>query len=150
MATTRQFDRTDLAAGVLLLAVGVFVIWETGHYPMGRMSNIGPGFFPRALGIVLALAGAGTMLTAIGRRGSFPPLKVRAATAVALSLLAFALLVEPLGLVPATVALTVVARFAEPRPPILRVLGLAALLSALCAAIFVWGLGLPLKVVTWP
>lgn len=150
MRLNRTYDRLDLVAGTLLLAVGAFVIWESGHYDMGRMTNIGPGFFPRILGIVLALAGVGTILTAFGREGAMPPLRLRVAAAVGLSLLAFALIVEPLGLVPATIALTVISRFAEPRPGLLRVLVLAVLLSALCTAVFVWGLKLPLSVVKLP
>ena len=102
------------------------------------------------LGIVLALAGVGTILTAFGREGAMPPLRLRVAAAVGLSLLAFALIVEPFGLVPATIALTIISRFAEPRPNPLRVLVLAVLLSALCTAVFVWGLKLPLSVVKLP
>lgn len=143
-------DAGDLLGGLLVAALGAFVVWETGNYPMGRMANIGPGFFPRALGVVLLVAGAGTMLLAIGRAAPLPRFKWRAAAAVALSLAAFALIVEPFGLVPATVALTFVARLAEPRPPLWRVAVLAAALSALCALIFEVGLGLPLDLVSWP
>ncbi len=150
MRLHRTYDRLELAAGMLLVLIGAFVIWESGHYGMGRMANIGPGFFPRVLGIVLALAGVGTILTAFGREGEMPRLRLRVAAAVGLALLAFALIVEPFGIVPATVALTVVARFAEPRPNLWRVLVLAVLLSALCTAVFVWGLKLPLAVVKLP
>lgn len=150
MHVPRTADRLDLVAGALLLVLGVFVIWESGHYGMGRMANIGPGFFPRVLGVVLAFAGAGTILGALGRQGSVPALRLRVAAAVGGALLAFALLIEPFGIVPATVALTIVARFAEPRPNILHVLVLSLGLSALCAAVFVWGLNLPLSLVKLP
>lgn len=149
-AAKRSVDRVDLLAGLLVFAVGAFVVWESGNYGMGRMANIGPGFFPRALGIILILAGLGTMVSALGRGGALPPLGLRAGAAVGLSLLAFALLVEPFGLVPATIALTFVARFAEPHPPLLRVAALSLALSALCTAVFVWGLGLPINIVTLP
>jgi hypothetical protein len=48
------------------------------------------------------------------------------------------------------VALVFVARFAVPRPPLLRVALVAAALSALCALVFEVGLGLPLDLVSWP
>ncbi len=150
MQWPRTADRLDLLSGAILLVLGVFVVWESGHYGMGRMANIGPGFFPRALGVVLVLAGIGTMIGALGRTGTLPPLRLRVAVAVGGSLLAFALLVEPFGIVPATVALTIVSRLAEPRPSIVRVLVLALGLSALCAAVFVWGLNLPLALVKLP
>lgn len=150
MRLHHSYDRLELMAGTLLVLVGAFVIWESGHYDMGRMTNIGPGFFPRILGIVLALSGVGTIVTAFGREGEMPRLRLRVAAAVGLSLLAFALLVEPFGLVPATLALTIIVRFAEPRPNLLRVLILAVLLSVLCTAVFVWGLKLPLSVVKLP
>jgi len=143
-------DRADLLGGFLVAGLGAFVVWETGNYSMGRMANIGPGFFPRALGVVLLAAGVGTMVLAVGRAAPLPRFKGRAAAMVALSLLVFALMVEPFGLVPATVALTFLARFAEPRPVLWRVAVLAVVLAGLCALIFEVALGLPLDLVSWP
>lgn len=150
MRLPRHVDYTEIAAGVLLLALGAFVVWESQSYPMGQMRNIGPGAFPTALGVILVIAGIGTVLGAIGRAGAAPVFKLRAAAAVALSLLVFAVLIEPFGLVPATLALTLIVRFAEPRPNLLHVLVLGVGLSVLCAAVFVYGLNLPIAIAKLP
>ena len=72
----------------------------------------------------------------------------RAMVFVPLSLLVFAFLIGPFGVVAATVALVLVGALAgrESRP--LEVVAAAVLLVVLTLTIFVWGVGLPIPV--WP
>lgn len=65
------------------------------------------------------------------------------------SLLVFAFLLERFGLVPATIALIVVASFASSSLRPLPVAASAVLMAAAAVAVFIWGLRLPLRAIVW-
>ncbi|MEZ5738507.1 MAG: tripartite tricarboxylate transporter TctB family protein [Burkholderiaceae bacterium] len=136
----RHIDYRDLAAGVLLLALGLFVALYAGaHYRVGEAARMGPGFFPAALGWVLAALGLAIGLLAFRKsvQALQPPrFAWRPLLAILAAILAFGLVVERLGLVPAAVALTGVAVFAEKPLRWRRTFWLAVGLSLLCWLIF--------------
>ena len=47
----------DVISGLLFVAVGMSVMWLAGHYSAGTTARMGPGYFPRLLGGLLALLG---------------------------------------------------------------------------------------------
>jgi hypothetical protein len=49
--------RNDQLSGLVLLALALFVAWENRVYPLGSLSDPGPGFLPLALAIFLGVAG---------------------------------------------------------------------------------------------
>ena len=86
---------------------------EGVEYGVGAINRMGPGFFPAALGVLLmvfAVLLAPEALRAGTRPISFP---MRPLVMIGLGLVAFAGLVVPAGLVPATLALVFVSAFAE-------------------------------------
>ena len=76
------------------------------------------------------------------------PLRLPLAVRVLLSLLVFAFLIGPFGVVAATVALVFVGALAGRDSRLLEVVAAAVFLVVLTLAIFVWGVGLPIPV--WP
>jgi hypothetical protein len=144
----RHIEIRDLIAGGVLAAFGVFVaLYATHHYDIGTPSSMGPGFFPVALGWLLAGLGAVIALMSLRKTVQVlhpPPVSLRALLAIAAAILVFSLLVERLGLVPATVALTFVAVFAERPVRWRRTLLLAGGLSLLSWLVFTVGLGMTL------
>ena len=46
----------DYLGGVLMIALGLGAALEGSTYSIGSLSRMGPGFFPVALGVILALA----------------------------------------------------------------------------------------------
>ena len=113
--------RKDVLAGLLFIAVAVIGLWASRNYPIGTATRMGTGYVPRLLCWILlgarrAGAGAGPARAAATARARPPPIW-RAIVFVPLSLLVFALLIEPFGVVVATVALVVVGALAEPREP---------------------------------
>ena len=99
------------------MSLGLFVaLYAAGHYPIGQAARMGPGFFPVALGWILAGLGLAIALLALRKTVHVlhpPPFALRPLIAVPASMATFSLLVTPLGLVPATFALVFVAAFAE-------------------------------------
>lgn len=142
-----QINGPDLAAGLLLVAIGAFFFWAGNRLALGSVRMMGPGFFPRALAILIIGLGS-----AIALRASFTgPIPLPRPSPwpilwVLLSLSAFAVLLQPFGLPAAVIAAVLVARVPslEGRP--LEVLVQAVALAALSSVVFVTLLGLPLKI----
>lgn len=149
----RHIEYRDLVAGIVLAALGLFVALYAGsHYTVGQASRMGPGFFPVALGWVLVVLGAIIAVLAF-RKGVHaltpPPFALRPLIAVPAAILAFSLLVNRLGLVPATIALTFIAVAAETPYKWKRTAILALSLSLIAWLIFTVGLSMTLPAFTF-
>ena len=57
-------DRAGFAAGLLFLAVGAGAVGIARDYQIGSALHMGPGYFPIALGLLLAIVGAASVLRA--------------------------------------------------------------------------------------
>ena len=139
----------DFYAGLLFVAFGVFAIIVAWNYPLGTAARMGPGYFPRLLGILLIVLGAALSLTALRGRG--PPLpgwKWRPVSIVLLSVVAFGLVLTHAGLVLSTIGLIAVASTASREFRFKEALVSGLLLAALSVGVFVIGLKLQLPI--WP
>lgn len=144
-----QRDRQDIAGGLVLGALGAAVaIYAALHYDIGTLRRMGPGFFPVALGMLLALLGLAVARPPLGRvrpsvRVAWPEL-----AAVLAAILIFALGLERLGLVAATFAAALTASVAAPRAGVLWRLALALAITGIAVLIFHAGLAMSLPL--WP
>ena len=62
----------DFWSGVIFVAIGLFAIVYGSKYTLGSAARMGPGYFPRILGILLILLG--TILAVRALRLNGPPL----------------------------------------------------------------------------
>ena len=142
----------DFWAGTFYLALAIVAIWIGRSYPQGTSARMGPGYFPIALGSLLAIFGIvsiarsfirpGEAITAIAWR---PLALVLGATAL------FGLLLERLGILVALPLLILVGALAS-RNSRLDMTSIAALvgLVTFCIVVFVKGLGVPMPLIgTW-
>ncbi len=139
----------DVLTGVLFLALGLLGLWFN-DYRVGSAARMGPGYMPLLVFGGLACMGGMVMLKGLVVPG--PPVERMAVMAtiwILVSLLAFGAAIERAGLVAATMFLVAVASLAGNVGRPLRVLALAAGLAAFSVAIFVWGLGVSMKVWPW-
>lgn len=134
----------DFLAGLLFVAVGAGGFAVALSYPFGTLQQMGPGFFPRVLGVILVGFGLVTLVRGLrsgerveGAWGWWPLAVITAA------LVAFGWLMERVGLVPSLVVLVVASAFAGREFRWGEVVLLAVAMCLLAVAIFVWGLGLP-------
>ena len=139
----------DCFAGLVFVGFGALTVGIALSYPVGSAMRMGPGYFPAILGGLLVLMGLSLALRAFRLRGepiggwTFRPL-----LSILGSVLAFALLVQPLGLVLASLALVVLSRLGGDDFRIGEVAVLYLLLTGMSVGLFVYALGLPFRV--WP
>jgi hypothetical protein len=139
----------DLVAGLLFIATGIAAIAIATKYTLGTAARMGPGYFPRILGILMIVLGAILALRSL--RVSGPPLpgwKWRPVLVTLGSVVMFGLIVNHAGLVVSTILLIVLASAAshEFRPREAVISGIV--LSALAVGVFV--IGLKLQIGIWP
>lgn len=143
--------RRDLWAGLLLVLLGGAVLVQSQTYGIGTLSQMGPGFFPATLGVLLMLIGA--LIAATSKHTGLltkPSVKAwRGAGLVLLSVLAFVGIAAHLGLLPATFISVAIAGFADQRNPVRDVFVMATVLTVFCFLVFSWGLHLQLPAFSW-
>lgn len=139
-------SQADFLAGLLFVAFGVAAMLLAANYPAGEVRRMGPGYFPMLLGALLTALGALISLRALWLRGvPIGRLALRPMLLVSGAMLGFALGITYLGLIPAAVAVVVIASLAN-TPVRRREVAIAAIaLAAFSAALFVWGLGLTIN-----
>jgi len=143
--------RADVLSGLLFIAIAAFGLWASRNYPVGTALRMGTGYMPRLL--CWLLLGLGVIVLVQGLRQHAEPLRTsaqgwRAVMSVTMSLVAFGLSIERLGLVLAILLLTGIGALATRalRPVETAVAALA--LIVLSWSIFIFGLGLTIPV--WP
>lgn len=58
-------NHKDFFAGVLFVGAGGAFAWGATAYPVGEAANMGPGYFPLTLGLLLAAVGVVMMFKAL-------------------------------------------------------------------------------------
>jgi hypothetical protein len=135
----------DFLAGLMFVAFGVLGVVVGSEYRMGTAARMGPGYLPRLLSWTLVALGAVIMWRGVLgeheaiERGRWGPIIL-----ITLSIIAFALLIDPMGLLAAGAVLIMMGAFAAPPFKWPETLAATVLLLALSAAVFVWGLQLPI------
>lgn len=154
-------NQKDFFAGVMFSCIGlIFAVGAFKNYPIGTSSDMGPGFFPFLLGMILCLLGVAIAMTGLSRTSSggerIGAWAWRPLICVILANAAFGVLLGGLpslgipsfGLVIAIYALTLIAALGGDEFKLQEVLILATVLAIGCYVVFVWGLRLQLP--AWP
>jgi len=140
----------DLVCGLFFMAIGAFGMWIGRNYPMGSPVRLGTGVFPRILcwgmlitGFVILLKGLFTAGESMGKVAWRPVILISVAAT------AFALLIDRAGLVVAMLGMIIPAGFAghEFYPKEFTIF--SAILIVIGVALFIFGLGMPIKTFPW-
>lgn len=136
----------DLFAGALFVSFGLCAVLVGRDYPMGTALRMGAGYFPFVLGMLLLLLGTVICINSLVVSGDkLDSFGLRPLLLVLLSIGAFAVSVDSLGIVVATVLMTVISAAASPESRWREVIVLALGLLGLSVGAFAYGLGLPFK-----
>ncbi|HEX6138658.1 MAG TPA: tripartite tricarboxylate transporter TctB family protein [Casimicrobiaceae bacterium] len=140
----------DFWSGALFIAIGIATLVLGSKYALGTAARMGPGYFPRILGILLIVLG-GILAVRAMRTAGAPVSRVhwRPTLIVLGSVVLFGAIVRTLGVALSTVILIMTASAAshEFRPRESLVVG--ACLAALAVGVFVVGLQLQLPIWPW-
>lgn len=142
-------DTHDLIGGLALAALGGFAAVYAQRYEFGELSRMGPGYFPVALGVLVALLGLVIAVPAIFRRGQPIHVKWKTFALVMASLVVFALTLKVLGLMVATVLVVIIASLADNDTRWKGRLIIALGVAAITYLVFIVGLSMVLPVWPW-
>lgn len=147
---------SEILAAVIFLAFGILAVAVGWGYGFGTMAALGSGAMPVLVGVGLCALGVAQLLRTqmaarTGQRfaSAFARSELRPLLLVLGAILAFGLLIEPLGLVPALAALVAVSWFAEKGGRRWEVIAVLLVVVALIVAIFHLGLGIPFRLFAW-
>ncbi|MHB8908336.1 MAG: tripartite tricarboxylate transporter TctB family protein [Syntrophales bacterium] len=139
----------DLYAGLLFMAFGLAALAISWSYPIGGASRMGPGYFPRVLGILLLGLGALLSLRGLRSTGEVQPVwHWRPLFIVLLGVGFFCLTAKWLGLVVSGMALVFISSVASEEFRWKEALVSGAIQSVAAVVVFVYGLDMPLPI--WP
>lgn len=137
----------SLAAGLAMIALGMFGVWAASDLDRGTLSAIGPGMLPHWLSIGVAICGLALVAVAFLHDGeaiqSFP---LRGPIVILLAIFAFAVTIRPfsfggvtspgLGLIVAGPLAVLIGGYASHEARFLDLVILALLLTAGCMLLF--------------
>ncbi len=151
MLTIRAALR-DVLAGSAFIVFGLAFAGVSLTYDIGSTFEMGPGYFPLALGGLLTFIG----LLIIGKgflseeRTPIGHIPWRSVVLLTLAIVFFGFTVRGLGLVPALLVTIALAGFSEPRAGVIWPIAISIGLTALSVLIFVVALQLRLPLLgTW-
>lgn len=148
-----QYTR-DYYGGALMLLIGIGAVVKGLGYQVGSLTHMAAGFFPVALGTILALLGVAIAGCAgISPRSNEPEAQLapewRGWICILSSIVAFVILGKYGGLLPATFAIVFISALGDRENSILGAALLAMGISVLCVLIFWWALKLQFPLFSW-
>ena len=136
----------DFFAGVIFLLFGLCAVLMGRDYPMGTARQMGAGYFPVVLGALLVLFGSVISVRSLMVAGEkLEDIGLRPLLLVLLAIGAFAASVDSMGIVAATILMTVIGAAASPESRWREGVILTLALLGLSVGAFTYGLGLPFK-----
>jgi putative tricarboxylic transport membrane protein len=139
----------DLYGGIALMMLATVALIASSDLPGQRGFAFGPGTAPRLFSFVLAALGAAVALGGVFAEG--PPIekyRIRGPFFVIIAILAFAAMIRPLGLVPATFLTFVISIIGSTEMRWVESLIAAVVMTLFCVLLFVYLLNLPFQL--WP
>jgi hypothetical protein len=147
---TPPLARTNVVAGLALVALGAVTFWLAADLAGSRGPLLGPGSLPRAAaGIIVGL---GILIAAIGwlrENDAAAGWRLRGPLFLLGGVLVFALLVRTLGLAVATPAAILVGGLASRDTRPVEIVVFAVAMTAFCIGLFRYALGLPIPIAPW-
>ena len=139
----------DFYGGLALVMLPTFALIASADLPGQRGFAFGPGTAPRLFSFVLAALGAAVAVNGVFIDG--PPIekyRIRGPSLVIIAIIAFANMIRPLGLVPATFLAFMISILGSSEMRWIESTIAAALMTLFCVLLFVYLLNLPFQL--WP
>jgi Tripartite tricarboxylate transporter TctB family len=146
--------RRDYLAGALMFLIGLGAMLQGTAYHVGTLTDMGPGFFPVALGVIMTLVGISIVIVAkVGAPPKDEEKRQRpewtAWAHILVSIAAFVVLGKYGGLVPATFALVFISALGDRKNSWKSASALALVMVMLAVVVFRWALQLQFPLISW-
>ena len=144
--------RKDYYGGGLMVLTGLAAMFGGTRHPVGTLARMGPGYFPTAVGAILAVVGLLIALSASPApldEATQPAVDLRAWSAIIGGSLAFILFGEYGGLVPATFAIVFIAAMGDRDNSPKQAFWLALGMVLIAVIVFKWALQMQLDLFRW-
>jgi hypothetical protein len=137
-------------SGLLFTAFGVIVVVISRGYPMGDSTHMGPGYFPRYVGIVLSILGVIITLTSFRIEGEkIKPFAWKGIVLITLAFSFFGWAIDHVGLVLALFVMIFCSALAGKTFKLSDVLIMCIVLIAGSVILFIYALKLPFPLFWW-
>ena len=157
MSAFSQFKK-DYYGGALMVIIGVAAAYAATGYHLGTLAQMGPGFFPCAVGVLLALIGLTIAVSARFDKG--PPAvsghgygsgmpDLRGTACIIAGILAFLLFGEYGGLLPASFAIVFISALGDRGNTVMQAALLALGMCVIAGVVFWWALQLQMPLFRW-
>ncbi|MBP8930914.1 MAG: tripartite tricarboxylate transporter TctB family protein [Paracoccus sp.] len=145
----KKGNAPDLLTAGMFIGLGALGLYLARGLEAGTLAQMGPGFLPRVVCVLLILVGLAVGLPAM-RRPAEPieAIRARPLIVITLAIVGFAFAATHLGFVLASLWLVIAGALADPGGKWSQTLMLAAGLTLFGALVFVYGLGV--QVPLWP
>jgi hypothetical protein len=144
-------NEKDFWSGVMFIAFGAVFAGLAQLYDMGTAQRMGPAYFPTILGGLLVVLGAIVLLQGLGKEvadGKVDKFHFGPVAWILGSVVAFALLLRPAGLIVALAALVGISSRASHEFGLWTTVFLTIGMCVLVLIVFIYGLGLTMPI--WP
>jgi len=152
----RLHMKKDYYGGALMVLIGLATVVASTNYHIGELARMGPGYFPCAVGVLMAITGVLIAISAddnaestvpVGHSHGMPDL--RGAACIVIATLAFLFLGEYTGLLPATFAIVFISALGDRMNTIKQALVLSLGMCAIAIVVFWWLLQLQIPLLKW-
>lgn len=149
--------KRDYFGGALMMLIGLSAVYASFAYEIGTPARMGPGFFPCAIGVLLAINGALIAISATAEKEDGKPTAghsdhlpdLRGTLCIVLSVIAFIACGHYLGLAPASFSIVFIAALGDRTNTVKAAALLALVMSVVSAIVFWWALSLQMPLFTW-
>jgi putative tricarboxylic transport membrane protein len=136
----------DFVGGIAMMAIAVFALWASSDLQGMRGFSFGAGTAPRMFaGLLLGLGAAITIVGVVTEGQHLAKYHWRGPLFVTLAILSFALTIRSMGMIFAAMTSFLIAACGSPETRWVETVIVGACLTAFCALLFPYALGLPLQ-----
>jgi hypothetical protein len=143
-------NHQDFWSGVMFIAFGLFfAIYGAMHYDFGAARRMGPGFFPIALGVLLAVLGLLVLIKALAPSAAsseLPRFDLGSVAWVLGAVIVFSFSLPTLGLLVSIALLVVISMLASHEFKWLEAVGVCVVMLAIVYGVFIYGLKMTVSV----
>lgn len=136
----------DFVGGIAMMAIAVFALWASSDLQGMRGFSFGAGTAPRMFATLLLGLGAAIAIVGVVTEGQhLAKYHWRGPLFVTLAILSFALTIRSMGMIFAAMTSFLIAACGSPETRWVETVIVGACLTAFCALLFPYALGLPLQ-----